>query len=43
MNSNNERLKNRDDGKSLSNVVNLKLDKERLLFLEAYKKSHNPK
>lgn len=40
--SNNERLRNRDDGKSLSQAKNIKLDKERTLFLEAFDKSYIP-
>jgi len=38
--SNNERLRNRDDGKSLSHAEDIKLDKERSLFLEAFNKSN---
>jgi len=38
--SDNESLKNRDDGKSLSQVEDAKLDLERTLFLKAYNMSY---
>lgn len=40
--SNNESLRTREDGKSLSQAENIKLDRERELFIEAFNKSYIP-